>query len=180
MNFTQSSHFVGLINLPNTASSYPYEGANLVLDTTTYESIYLSKIFGYKMAKDLIAAMLVVTPPTSGIWFDLANGKEFTDSNGDLNKWLGFKTIGFNPIANYVYDQIVRNNVTHMTGLGTQKPNIANNTAASPRAKLTTAWNQMVEFNWTLHEFIEANKASYPNYLGITDANRDLYNYITF
>ena len=180
MNFTQSSHFVGVINLPNTAPSYPYEGANLVLDITNNESIYLSKILGYKMAKDFIAAMLVTTPPTSGVWFDLANGKEFTDTIGNLNKWMGFKTIGFNPIANFIYDQVVRNNNISMTGLGAQSPNVANNTATSPRAKLANSWNTMVDLNWLLHEYIQANKALYPDYLGITENNQDLYTYITF
>jgi len=178
MNFTQSNHFVGSINMAISTSSSPYEGAELSLFIDRFESKYLTEVLGYKTAKDLIANMLVTTPPTSGIWFDLANGVEFTDSLGRLNKWVGFKTIGFNPIANYVYCMLQESRATSTTGVGEQKSNISNGTAVSSNQKVISAWNDMVEWNSILYDFLTINKASYPDYIGVQTTNYDFHSKI--
>jgi len=174
MNFTDYTYFVGSINLPNTAPSLS-EGAELVLFIDKYESKYLTDILGYKMAKDFISNMLVVSPPTSGIWFDLLNGKEFTDSNGNLNKWQGFNTIGFNPIANYVYCELLEARETQTTGVGGQKSKINNSVQTSSRQKVVSAWNDMVELNCILYDFLIVNATLYPDFIGLTDVNMDLF-----
>lgn len=179
MNFTQTTHFVGEINLPNATSASEYALDALEIDITKYESNYLTLILGYETAKDLITTMLVTSPPTSGIWYDLANGKEFTDSLGRLNKWIGFTTIGYNPIANYVFDSILRNNVSSTTGIGEQKANISNGTAVGIKHKTVIAWNAMVDLNYILHDFLTVNATDYPDYLGITEENKDLFHKIS-
>jgi hypothetical protein len=163
--FVLYTHFVGNIELPNTASTTP-EGAALAISMNKLEPLFLENILGYKMKKDLYTAMDVVTPPTSGIWFDLCNGKEYTDRSGKLQKWNGWKTIGLNPIANYIYTIIQAERISSTTGVGEQASAFANGIRASIDRKISEAWNEMVGFNINMHEFIYANKADYPDYLG--------------
>lgn len=174
MDFTQTSHFVGDINLPTSSPSFPYEGVQLLVEMPYYESIFLSQLLGYKMTKDLQTAY-AGTPPTSGIWYDLAQGKEFTDSLGRLNKWMGFVTIGYNPIANFIYCKIQEKRQTQTTGIGEQKPNVSGNQAVSANTKIVRAWNDMVDWNNILYDFLTINKALYPDYIGVDNTNIGLY-----
>jgi hypothetical protein len=38
----------------------------------------------------------------------------------------------------------------------------------SPARKIRDAWNEMVDWLWTLHDFLYINKDSYPSYIGLT------------
>ena len=100
-----NSYFVGDNALPNTDDSKS-EGQYYIEMTAIHEDNYLVDFLGYKMAKDLTAA--IASNPTSGIWYYIWKGAEFTDSNGLLNKWRGLaNSEKESPIANYVFTKIL-------------------------------------------------------------------------
>ena len=159
---TTYADFVGSINLPNVSSSTP-EGEALDLAIAQYEQEYLSKMFGYELAKEI---QLALVPPasTSGVIYDLINGKEFTDKLDRPNKWIGFRVIGQNAIANYIYCKFKNTNRTITAGIGEVKPNNENMSMAIDTAKVSDAWNAMVELNYILDDFLNKNIADYPTY----------------
>lgn len=88
MSIIVYTDFIGQISIPNSAPSHT-EGANLAIFITDYEDKFLTDVLGYKMSKDFTTA--IAANPTSGVWFDLWKGAEFTDSLGRLNLWPGFR-----------------------------------------------------------------------------------------
>lgn len=166
MAIISNSYFVKDIVLPNTDETKA-EGQYYIAQTALHEPQYLSDILGYKMAKDFQAA--IASNPTSGVWYDLWKGAEFTDSRGLLNKWEGFANTALkSPIAYYVFYQILVNIQTQTSGVGVISLSPENANPASMTRKLATAWNEMVRLNWILHEFIDANETDYPDYIGLT------------
>jgi hypothetical protein len=174
MNITQPSHFVGLIELPNTSPSH-YEGEALAVHIEKYESVYLSNFLGYELCKTFLENVLVDEPPTSGIWFDLLNGKEYTNASGTLTKWQGFNTIGFNPIANYIYCNVMSIRNTQTTSVGTTNVNVNATERVSPNDSIINAWNEMVGLNSNLFEFLTANKFNYSTFQSINECNKNLF-----
>lgn len=165
MAITLYTHFVNDIALPNTTeqgTSTIEESLEAMVDK--YEKVYLREILGYAEYKNVIDNVADV----SGIYYDFINGAEYTDINGDLQYWDGFKTIGFNPIACYVYYQVMKNNETSTTGTGEYKPLPENQSDASPIRKMVDAWNFMVECNYKLHAYLYANSDDFPDYIGLT------------
>ena len=159
---TTYADFVGSINLPNSSPSTP-EGEALALAIAKYEQEYLSKMFGYALAKD-IQDSLIPPAATSGVIYDLINGKEFTDKLYRPNKWIGFRVIGQNAIANYIYCKFKNTNRTITAGIGEIKPNHENMSMAIDSPKVSDAWNAMVELNYILDDFLNQNIADYPTY----------------
>jgi hypothetical protein len=171
-----NDYFINSIELPNTATSKA-EGQDIAAMVTKYEKQYLEAILGYETAKDFLAAIAGV--PTSGIWFDLWKGSEFTAADGTLQKWKGFANSEYvSPIANYCYWHIMRKRVSHTAGIGEVKNQPENATHISVVAKASEAWNEMVEMNNILNDFIIQNQSDYPDYLGITHSNYELFNYV--
>lgn len=162
---TTYTQFVGDINVSNSAPSFS-EGANLATMINTYEQEYLTEVLGYELFKAFDAAYNIVTPPVSGIWYDLANGAEFTDSLGRLNKWQGFKTAPFNPIAYYVYYRLLASNSIIITGHGASVAKTENSVIVSPTPKMIRAYNKMVDFTMILDDFLTVNIADYADYTG--------------
>jgi len=156
--------FVGQISIPNSAPS-DTEGANLALFIAKYEAKFLTDVLGYKMAQDFTTA--IALNPTSGVWFDLWKGAEFTDTYGRLNKWCGFRNNdSLLSIANYIYVQYIEQTQTSTTGLGEKRTETTNAVAATPIWKICQAWNDMVDLNRVLNDFLVVNQADYPDYVG--------------
>ena len=168
-----SSYFVGEIAIPNSAPSNP-EGAELDLFIQKYEAKFLSELLGYELAKLVIEA---IEPPanTSGVIYDLINGKEYTDSLGDLNKWPGWKNVGQSAIANYIYTQYMRSAVSQTTSLGEKRTKSENMADFTPTYKIVKAWNDMVDLNSVMHEFLIVNEVDYPTYKDITTISTPHY-----
>ena len=78
-----NSYFVGDNILPNTDDSKS-EGQYYIEMTAIHEDNYLVDFLGYKMAKDLTAA--IASNPTSGIWYKIWKGAESTYSITHLNR----------------------------------------------------------------------------------------------
>lgn len=161
---TTYNQFVGTINIPNSDPSSP-EGSELAGFISEFEPKFLAQLLGNPLF-DLIQEALTPPAATSGNIFDLINGKEFTDSSGRLNKWPGFKQIGNNPIAYYVYYQIIGDRESTTTGIGEKVAKAQNMNDASASWKMKKAWNRMVEINLVLNDFLTVKKDIYPDYLG--------------
>lgn len=162
---TSYLNFVGDINIPNIGTGDPSRD---YLDTMIerHESQFLSDVLGYELTKLLITDQDVVTPPT-GIYYDLLHGKEFTDSLGRLNKWEGFLSVVYNPIAYYVYYMIQQDSFSTTSGTGEARPKSENSDIHTPHDKMVRAWNTMVDINSVLHDFLTVNLSDYPSYEGV-------------
>lgn len=163
MSLTLYTHFVGDLNLPNTAVDTTIDEA-LQIMITRHEKQYLRDILGYAEYKNVIDNIADV----SGIYYDLLNGAEYTDTQGKTQYWDGFKTVGYNPIACYIYWHIMKDNATSTTGTGEFKPLPENMENALPDTKMVGAWNMMVEMNLKLHAYLYANSDDFPEYIGLT------------
>ncbi len=73
-------------------------------------------------------------------------------------------TIKVSPIANYVFYHYVENKTTDFTLTGEVQSSTDNNRTVSPVERLVDTWNRMVDMNLSLRNFLQANKAIYPEY----------------
>jgi len=164
-----TSYFFGELVISQVQSGAGATAMQLIIDSREEE--LLVKLLGYELYKAYQAALALEVDDTPGPavlleerFRDLRDGKEYTDSSGVLVKWPGLRfTVGTSKkslIANYVYWHYIRDNHTFTTGSGEKKSPLAIN--ALPEAKLVRAWNQMVEWNIKLYEFIDDHITTYP------------------
>lgn len=102
----------------------------------TYEKEYLKLVLGRDMCRQFI---------------------NYLKENGDkIDKWERLKVFltkdGKSPIANYVFFYFVRRNNVHVSGVGTTGS--ADEEQADPNVVLIPAWNEMVEMNYDLLDFL--------------------------
>lgn len=164
-NITTISLFVGDINIPNIATGQPDANA-FALFINKYEPQLLSEVLGYTLAKDLLTAFN--DDETSGIYFDLWNGAEFTDKHGRANKWPGFLTIGWSLIANYIFCKWMEETASYNTGNGEKVTNASNATNALVTTRISNAWNNMVKLLLIMDDYLVQNASDYPDYEGRT------------
>jgi hypothetical protein len=67
-------------------------------------------------------------------------------------------------IANYVYWHWLENELTSTTGTGEKVIDNQNASNASPVFKMVSAWNQMVNWNCELIDFLLTNDSDYPEF----------------
>lgn len=159
-NITLTSHFVDELHLPHVETI-------LLQSITIHEPYILERVLGYEMYKSLYSNLSNV----SGIWYNLINGDEYTDDDGVLCKWAGFKTIGSNPIACYVYCKELEKNISQTTAIGETQMNNENMRLTSPIRKHVNAWNKMCDLFYTMDDYIMANIDDYTTYNGMNTAN---------
>jgi hypothetical protein len=130
-----------------------------------YEPALLTNLLGYELYKNYQAGILAGTQK----YKDIRDGKEYTNRAGRFNKWRGLRqTLGsekFSLIANYTYYHYLRTLVTQTTATGEKSSNAQNAVGTSSAFKMSRAWNQMVEWNWELVEFLLSNPSDYPEFL---------------
>jgi len=163
MAITTYLHFVGAISIPNPAPSV-VGGANLVNLIAKYEAKFLEDVLGYKFY-DLLMANI---NEGSGIYHDLVVGKAYTDSLNINRYWKGFREVGTNPIANYIYCEWQKQNFSQTTSLGERRGKFENMTDNSANSKYKEAWNDMVDMLIVMDDFLTVNKEDYTNYIGET------------
>lgn len=86
-------------------------------------------------------------------WNDLLNGKEYTDSNGNLVYWRGIRfknsvsdtRANRSFLANYVYFKYEQNYDDFRAGVGVVKSKAKNADSSTPAPKVTRAWREMVD-----------------------------------
>lgn len=159
------SYFQQDIILPETDVNKTY-GKNLKDRIAALEPKFLIDILGYKMYNDLNSNQSA----TSGEWFELIDGKDFTDKYGNLNHWNGLGNKTDNPIANFIYTKMIREKHSTVTTLGITKAAHENAQPSDPIEKVLPAWNTMVEVLWILDDFLRQNESLYPDYFGLNYA----------
>lgn len=160
---TQLNHFAGNIYLPNTTNQLSVEGAKATAFILKYEPEYLQYILGYELYDLFEDGLLANTT----IYKNIRDGVTYTDVwTGRTEKWYGFATVGTNPIANYIYYQLLKNNAQQTTGIGQVNTVAENATRVSPEIPMCSAWNEMVDFNIKLYGFLYANQDIYPSWIG--------------
>ena len=191
-NLISSANFIGDVMLPNVAGTGAM-ATQLINFIAKYEPKYLKAIFGVEFYDLLIAGLAATDADYEG----MRDRGTFVDRNGITRDWLGLKEIGESPIANYVYYQLMKYNVSQTQGVGESMSAVENGTRASSIPKMVEAWNQMVDWNYTLHEYMMAkyeNEDLFPEYIGIEnppasyesilwrplseEPNQDLFRYI--
>ena len=169
------TYFFGELILSGVQDTEGAAALQLVIDSR--EDELLNKLLGYELNKAYQAALLLEVGPTPGPailleqrFLDLREGKEYTNGSGVLVKWPGLRfTVGTmkkSLIANYVYWNYVRDNHTFTTGSGEKKSPLAIN--ALPTAKLVRAWNEMVDWNYQLFDFLNFYPVIYPEYVDVS------------
>lgn len=103
----------------------------------TYEKEYLKLVLGRDMCRQFINYMKA-------------------DGEDKIDKWERLKEFltkdGKSPIANYVFFFFVRRNNVHVSDVGTTSPDDEDH--ADPNVVLIPAWNEMVEMNNDLLDFL--------------------------
>lgn len=167
-NITTYNQFVEDINVPGT------ERASLELYIAKYEPKLLAEILGYELAVRVIKSF--DDAETQGDSFDIWNGKEFTDKHGRLNKWPGFRSAGYNPIAFFVYCKWKKDNVSYTSSTGEKRGKSTNADNTETNTKIRNAWNQMVDLLLILDDFLVQNISKYPKYVGRSTSIEDYGN----
>lgn len=154
-------YFFQQLQIPNTDSS---ETVRLVSFIDELEVRLLELLFGYPLLKAIQANNWTLQK-----YKDIRDGKEYTNRGGNLVRWQGLAfTMGTakkSLIANYVYYYWQRDVVSFSSGSGEKTGNTTNAIPATPAIKMVRAWNEMVQWNWQLREFLLSNLDSYPEYI---------------
>ncbi len=76
----------------------------------------------------------------------------------------GAGTLKQSPIANYVYYQYLKDNISFTMGAGEVTPKSNSSDKVNPFPKMVRAWNEMVQWNWQLVEFLQEYDDIYPEF----------------
>jgi hypothetical protein len=145
------TYFHGDINLT------PVTGTSLTDYIDKYEKKFFKAMLGDELAAEFIAGY--AEDPRPQIWQDLADAM-IADSDLLLS-----------PIANYVYYFWVNKEYSFNSLLGEGIANTENAQRIEPTYKAVNAWNEMVEWNKDLVDFIKDNIEDYANY----DDSKSIY-----
>lgn len=164
-NIINYTKFVGKLNLPQTGDT---EGRTQVESfITEYETEYLKKALGYDLWKAFTTGNQL-----DQRWVDLLEGKEFI-LDGQTVLWPGFNN---KPIQNYVYYKYLENEASTTSLVGGITPAADNSNRVNSSEKMVAAWNDMVELNQILWNFLYENMTVYPEWV-ITDPLTDVYRF---
>lgn len=162
MPLIDQTYFFGELLIPNKSSN-----ANSLNEyINEHENRLLVDLLGYELHK-LFAAGIAAPSPAEK-WLAIRDGKEYTNRSGVFTKWVGLKfsqgTAQKSLIANYVYWHWMQDMASFTTGSGEKTADNQNAVTASPASKMVRAWNQMVEWNRELVEFLLTNATDYPEF----------------
>jgi hypothetical protein len=167
-----TSYFYGELSIAQISQAEIAASLQIIIDSR--EDELLLKLLGYELYKAYKAGVIATTQK----YIDIRDGKEYTDRNGNLTKWVGLKfaigTAKKSLIANYVYWHYLTDNASFTTGSGEKKTDLAIN--VSPDMKMIRAWNEMVNWNIELHEFLMTKISDYPEYENVC-IEKELFTY---
>lgn len=153
------TYFVGKTILPQVGNT---EGRSTVESfIETYETEYLKKVLGYDLWKAFTDGIEGSGTPDQR-WVDLLEGAEYT-CQSHTKLWPGFEAKP-SPISQYVYYQFMQDGAINNTLVGTATQAVDNNNKVAPFEKMIDAWNDMVELNILLWNFLYANRSVYPEW----------------
>ena len=146
----------GTLNIPGTDQIAIQE--KIADFISVYEPEYLQRALGYPLWKLFTAAL--PTPANPSRFYDLMNGVEYTDSCGNVQKWIGFNTVLNSPIAMYVWYWYSRDNATYSTSQGEQKGKTENASNVSVMPKQRQYWNKMSKITHQLWDYLHNAKTN--------------------
>lgn len=165
LNIIDATYFEGPLQVPQKSETAVTAKLQMYIDRL--ERKYLEEILGYELYKNFKAALEaggVVAPK----WTELKDGVEYEDRMGNLRKWKGFAftemTTKKSPIANYVYFHYLRDAATAFTASGEKNVSTQNAEAADGASRQCRVWNEMVDWNEDLWEFLYVNQDIYGEY----------------
>lgn len=163
MSLINNSYFNSERIIPNLI--YPEMQADLNSLILIREPEYLKAALGYELFTVLMAGLS--QPTVDQRYTDLLLGKDFTNTSGALQRWVGFAPTSelVSPIADYVYYYWLKNKHTQVMAVGTIQAENQNSKAVSPRHKAVDAWNGMVKKTEGLYSFMISNSDIYPEFL---------------
>jgi hypothetical protein len=141
----------------------PIDELGSVLQTyiTKYEPEILRRVLSYSLWKEFNTAIAGGSPAQK--WVDLRDGAEYT-WNGKPEFFTGVKEL----TVDYVYFKFIKQNSEYASGVGIKKIQTENSENADPSYKQTIAYNDMVDINSELYQFITAKNEetadTYENY----------------
>lgn len=171
-----ASYFFGELTIAQKSDAAVAGSLSSFIDI--YEDKLLTDLFGYELYNNYQEGILANTQ----IYKDIRDGKEYTNRAGVLSKWKGLiYTLGTTKkslIANFVYFNWQQNEATITSGTGEKVATNQNAINASAGNKMVRAWNEMVNMNHELLEFLLSNQDNYPEF--IDHYGRSIPNYLFY
>jgi hypothetical protein len=166
MALIDASYFIGEINIPSTGAQDVAQRLGLFIEQ--YEPQLLRDVLGYPLYKAFAAGLAAGSPDQR--WVDLRDGKEYPDYSGYTQRWDGIlikkspTVLKQSMIANFVYWHWMRNQVSISTNIGEVAPASENSIVITPASKMVRAWNQMIDWICQMHEYLQINETTYPEW----------------
>ncbi len=165
MSFIDSEYFKQDINLPVTRENSDIE--NVI---TRYEPEILKKVLGYKLY-----TLIKDNTDSSGIYYDLINGKIYTvDQDNDV-KWNGLKNADqISLIAYYMYFNWQTNHASTTSNVGETANEVELGNRVSPGQKMGSAYHKMRQLvgfvgqdtlEPSLYNFLKKHESDYPEWV---------------
>jgi len=142
------TYFVDDLNIPNLDFS---ENSDLISNNNALDNIisrssfkYLSDVFGYKVAKEILNVFKTNGQIKSGTdqkYIDLIEGKDDEDWQGLRYEVSGVK---YSQIANYVYCQYLAQYENRLTDFGVTNDNAEQGRSISSWVKFNASWKVML------------------------------------
>lgn len=153
VNTIDASYFFGAVLIAQKSDAAVSASLSIAIDT--HEPVLLQALLGYELYK----AYLAWDGSAAGRFKDLRDGLEYTSQDGTTKKWKGLRYVtGVSTkkslIANYVYYNYMRENVTITSGTGEKQAINQNAINADVEQKRVNAWNEMVCENLSLIDFL--------------------------
>lgn len=149
------TYFVGELHIAQLGNESVENVLNIFINKR--ENEYLRFALGYSFSKTAKEGMTAAEPESK--WSDLKNGAEYTDAYGDLQYWPGFVNADKqSPLANYVYYWYMRDKASKTTEVAEVEDKRIFTTSVPPNLKQMRAWNEMVDMNCRLYDFLENKK----------------------
>ena len=148
MSLIDKTYFTLDLHLPD-----DLQYGDLTQYITRYEPEIIKKIFGYELAKQVIA----YNPETTADPIkSLVEGAEYEDEDGHVQEWPGLVNSSKQSIiACYVYYWYLRAKVTKTTEIGEKRAAGENNVDAEYGIKQMAAWNKMLAMVESMSAYIE-------------------------
>jgi hypothetical protein len=138
--------------------SLPIDKLGTALQTyiTKYEPEILRRVLGYSLWKEFNTAITGGSPAQK--WVDLRDGAEYT-WNSETEYFTGVKELA----VDYVYFKFIKQNSEYASGVGIKKIQTENSENADPSYKQAIAYNDMVNINAELYQFITSKNSEVPD-----------------
>ncbi len=158
MLLIDTSYFQGKIEVGQ--KSDPAVALKLNQYISIYEPEFLACLLGYSFYKAFIDGV------TAGPAYQLLRdgGDVYTNRAGyaELSTGLRNATLKTSPIANYVYWKYMSDTFSFTTGSGEKELIADRAVAANASWKMVRAWNQMVDWNLAIVDYLEVKQENYP------------------